>query len=105
MNLIKVGNFKVIVDYGHNVAAVKALSSVFAHLTSKRKISMASGTGNRLDEYIIEYGKTLGNIYDHIIITDTDPRDKPPGETAESRCFRWRTFERQQRFKISARCS
>ena len=83
MNLIKVGNFKVIVDYGHNVAAVKALSSVFAHLTSKKKIGMASGTGNRLDENIIEYGKTLGNIYDHIIITDTDPRDKLPGETAD----------------------
>ena len=44
---------------------------------------MHAGTGNRLDENIILYGRTLGGIYDRLIVTDSDARRRPPGETAE----------------------
>jgi cyanophycin synthetase len=83
MNIIDLGKFKVMVDYGHNAAAVKALSEVFSHLSTGKVINMGSGTGNRTDEYIIEFGRTLGKVYDHVIVTDTDPRNRSPGETAE----------------------
>jgi len=84
MNVFEVSDFKVLVDFGHNPAAVEALSSVFPYLKSGgRVIGMHSGTGNRRDENIIEFGRVLGRSYDHIVLADSDPRRRPPGETSE----------------------
>jgi cyanophycin synthetase len=83
MNIVDIGKFKVMVDYGHNAAAVRAISEVFSHLSTGKVINMGSGTGNRTDDHIIEFGRTLGEVYDRIVVTDTDPRDRPSGETAE----------------------
>jgi cyanophycin synthetase len=81
MNLIDFINFKVILDYGHNVPAVKALGSTLPHITKGKKIVVAHGTGNRLDEHINVFGSTLAEIYDHIIVADADPRNRKLGET------------------------
>jgi cyanophycin synthetase len=81
MNLIDFINFKVILDYGHNVPAVKALGSILPHITKGRKIAVAHGTGNRLDEHIKVFGATLADVYDHLILADADPRHRKPGET------------------------
>lgn len=81
MNIIDVGNFKVLIDYGHNPHALKALSKVLPTISKGRKISVSSGTGNRRDEDIVLFGKTLAGIYDYIIIKDSDPRKRSPGET------------------------
>jgi cyanophycin synthetase len=43
---------------------------------------MISGTGSRRDEDIVEFGKAVGGVYDHIVVTDTDPEDRASGETA-----------------------
>ena len=51
-------------------------------LARGRKINIAGGTGNRLDKDIFEFGKIIGKIYDHIFITDADPRKRARGETA-----------------------
>lgn len=83
MNLIDFITFKVIVDYGHNVPAVKAMGSALPHITKGRKIVVAHGTGNRLDEHIKEFGAALANVYDHLIVTDADQRQRGPGETSE----------------------
>ena len=42
---------------------------------------MCHGTGSRTNEQIIEYGKALAAAYDHIVLTDFDPRDRAKGET------------------------
>ena len=81
MNLIDFINFKVILDYGHNVPAVKALGSTLPHITKGKKIVVAHGTGNRLDEHIKVFGAALAEVYDYLIVTDADPRDRSPGET------------------------
>ncbi len=81
MNLIDFVSFKVILDYGHNVPAVRALGSALPHVTKGRKIVVAHGTGNRLDEHIMMFGAALADVYDHIIVTDADPRHRSPGET------------------------
>jgi cyanophycin synthetase len=83
MNIFEVSDFKVIVDYGHNPAAVEALSVVYPHLSTGRVIGMHSGTGNRRDEDIMEFGRVLGRIYDHIVLTDSDPRRRKLGETSD----------------------
>jgi cyanophycin synthetase len=83
MNIIDLEKFKVMVDYSHNVAAVRAISEVFPYLSKGKVISMAGGTGSRTDEHIMEFGKALAKVYDRIIVTDSDPRGRPPGETPE----------------------
>ena len=83
MNLIDFITFKVIVDYGHNVPAVKAVGSALPHITKGRKIVVAHGTGSRLDEHIKMFGATLSDVYDHLIVADADRRHRNPGETSE----------------------
>jgi cyanophycin synthetase len=83
MNILDVGNFKVIIDYGHNPHALEALAKVLPAISKGKKISVNSGTGNRRDEDIRLFGKTLAGIYDYIIIKDSDPRKRPLVETAK----------------------
>ena len=83
MNLIDFITFKVILDYGHNVAAVKAMGSALPHITKGRKIVVAHGTGNRLDEHIKVFGAALADVYDHLIVADADQRHRSPGETPD----------------------
>jgi cyanophycin synthetase len=83
MNILDVGNFKVIIDFGHNPHALEALAKVLPAISKGRKISVSSGTGNRRDEDIKLFGKTLAGIYDYIIIKDSDPRKRNLGETAK----------------------
>tara|TARA_R110002126_G_scaffold279836_1_gene426945 strand:- start:105701 stop:108322 length:2622 start_codon:yes stop_codon:yes gene_type:complete len=86
MNLIDFITFKVIVDYGHNVAAIKALGNTLPHITNGQKIVVAHGTGNRLDEDIKLFGSALADVYDRLIIADADPRQRETGETSRIVC-------------------
>jgi len=44
---------------------------------------MAAGTGNRRTQDIIDFGASLAEFYDYVVIADSDPRDRSPGETSE----------------------
>lgn len=83
VNIIDMGFFKVMIDYGHNPGAIEATGKMLPQLASGRKIRTADGTGNRRSEDIIEFGKAIGSFYDHVIVTDTHPWDRKVGETAE----------------------
>lgn len=82
MNVIDMGGFKVIVDYGHNTGAINATGEFIKGLMPGRKIRMASGVGNRRREDILEFGLALSKFYDHIVLCDSDPRERKLGETA-----------------------
>ncbi|MFC2157466.1 cyanophycin synthetase [Acidobacteriota bacterium] len=83
MNIIDMGTFKVMVDYSHNIGAVIATGQMLPFVAPGKKIRMAVGTGNRRTQDIIDFGASLAEFYDHIVISDTDPRDRVPGETCE----------------------
>jgi cyanophycin synthetase len=83
MNIIDMGNFKVMVDYSHNIGAVKATGQMLPFIAPGKKIRMAVGTGNRRTRDIIDFGESLAEFYDYVVITDTDPRNRAPGETCE----------------------
>lgn len=83
MNLIDFVTFKVIIDYGHNVPAIKALGATLPNISAGRKIVVAHGTGNRTDANIKEFGAALASVYDHLIVADMDPRSRQPGETSD----------------------
>jgi cyanophycin synthetase len=84
MNLFEVDRHHVLVDYGHNASALKALSEVIPEIArGGRVLNVASSSGNRRDEDIRAFGKALAGMYDEIYISDPDPRQRDPGETAE----------------------
>ena len=81
LNLIQKGDIKILVDYGHNAAALRALESTLAAIHTGRRIVSASATGNRRDEDLREFGEWVGRLYDDICLSDPDPRGRPEGET------------------------
>jgi cyanophycin synthetase len=82
MNIIDMGDFKVVIDYGHNIGAINATGEFINSLMPGKKIRMASGVGNRRKSDIFEFGLALSKFYDHVIICDSDPRERQKGETA-----------------------
>ena len=84
MNVMDMGAYKVLIDYGHNVHALQALAQVIPHLTtSGRVVNLANGSGNRRDEDLRAFGRTLARMYHHVVLCDPDPRGRRPGETIE----------------------
>jgi UDP-N-acetylmuramyl tripeptide synthase len=82
MNLMTLGGVKVLLDYGHNVPALEALSKVLPRLAPGRKINVANASGNRRDEDLAAFGAQIGTMYDRIILCDPDPRRRARGATA-----------------------
>jgi cyanophycin synthetase len=67
--------FKVILDYGHNPAAVKAIADMVGRLdVAGRRIGVVSAPGDRRDEDIREIARTAGEVFDHIILRRDDDR-------------------------------
>ena len=83
MNMIDIGDCKVLIDYGHNIGAIHATGEFVRNLMPGKKIRMASGVGNRREEDIIAYGKALAQYYDHIVLCDASHRIRKLGETAD----------------------
>jgi cyanophycin synthetase len=83
MNLFDFQTYKVLLDYGHNPESARAMAKLLPRLSPGRKIGLCHGTGSRTDEQLVELGKALARVYDHIILTDFDPRHRPAGETQD----------------------
>lgn len=81
MNLVDVGDFKVLIDYGHNVAAIRALNEFVRGLMPGRIIRMAAGVGDRRTEDIIAFGRLMAFASNHVIVCDPSPRRRKVGET------------------------
>ncbi len=81
-NLIEADGIKVLIDYGHNVPALEALSELVARIPANRRISVASAPGNRRDEDLFDLGALLARMHDVVFIYETDPRGRPVGEAA-----------------------
>ena len=72
--------FKVILDYGHNPAAMKAMADLVRRLdVAGRRIGVISAPGDRRDEDIAEIARHAGGAFDHLILrSDTDLRGRKP---------------------------
>lgn len=82
LNLFEKKGVRVLVDYGHNPPALRAIESTLSALQPARRIVSASATGNRRDEDLREFGAWLARLYDEVHLSDPDPRGRAPGETA-----------------------
>ena len=81
-NLIEADGVKVLIDYGHNVPALEALDALVGSLPARRRICVASAPGNRRDEDIVALGGQLAKMHDRLIVCETHPRGREPGDAA-----------------------
>ncbi len=79
MNVFDQNGFKVILDYGHNPAAVEAMCTLTDRLaesdalgTNGKRICVLSAPGDRRDEDIAETAKVAAGRFDHYICRRDD---------------------------------
>jgi cyanophycin synthetase len=75
--------FRVIVDYAHNAAGLKALGEVVTGLRHRymRTIGAISMAGDRRDEDIIELGRIAASMFDELVFReDPSTRGRTRGE-------------------------
>lgn len=83
-NVYNVNNFKIIVDYGHNAEAFKAVLNSMKKMEAKRLIGIIGVPGDRMDESIIRCGYICGCGFDFIYIKeDVDKRGRNEYEVAK----------------------
>lgn len=79
MNLFRVDNVNILLDYAHNVAAFKELKKYLMHIKSPKKIGIIAMSGDRAPDDIITIGSLSAEIFDEIIIRlEKDGRGRDP---------------------------
>ena len=82
-NLFRLGEARVIVDYGHNPGALAALGQSLAAFPHKRAVGLIGAPGDRRDVDLTAFGTIAAGIFDTIIIReDDDLRGRDAGEAA-----------------------
>lgn len=80
-NVLEYDGATVIVDYGHNEAAMLALIDAIGNMPHLRRSIVFTSAGDRRDEDIIRQGEILGNGFDHVVIyEDQCTRGRADGE-------------------------
>ncbi|EYE89784.1 cyanophycin synthetase [Fervidicella metallireducens AeB] len=82
-NVYNVDNFKVVVDYGHNIGGYTAVIESLKKMEFNRLVGVIGVPGDRTDSSIIEVGGICGKGFDYIYIKeDADKRGRKEGEVA-----------------------
>lgn len=83
-NMHDLGDFMVVLDYGHNIDGYKVTIEGIKSMNPSRIIGIIGVPGDRRNEDIINVGKTSGESFNKIIIKeDRDTRGRYPGEVAD----------------------
>lgn len=81
MNVFEFRDFKLIVDYAHNVGGYLELQKFMSQEVASVKIGIIAATGDRRDQDIIGIGEIAAEIFDEIIIRhDEDSRGRTNAE-------------------------
>lgn len=68
LNLFEFQNFKILLDYAHNPAGMRALKQVTDTMDATVKVGIIAGVGDRRDEDMNEIGSIAAEMFDEIII-------------------------------------
>ncbi|MEO8286402.1 MAG: cyanophycin synthetase [Chloroflexota bacterium] len=83
-NMFSLGQANVIVDYGHNPHALKAIQAALQQMKPRRKIGVVAAPGDRRDADIQELAVVAANTFDWVIVReDNDLRGRERGEIAD----------------------
>ena len=81
LNLLRVGNARVLVDYAHNPAAVEGLVEMALEIPARRRVGVLGAPGDRRDEDIRDLGRLAARLDGALVKEDHDRRGRPEGET------------------------
>lgn len=80
-NVLELSGLTIIVDYGHNVDALRALLDAIVQFPNGRRVVVYSCAGDRRDSDIIEQGRLLGLHFDEAWLYEGDyVRGRESGE-------------------------
>ncbi len=83
-NLLMVEGREVIVDYGHNVEALRSVGEFVQRSNAPASIGVITSPGDRRDCDISDFGSLAAQIFDRLIIRDGSTlRDRPPGQVVD----------------------
>ena len=68
LNFIEVGHATVLMDYAHNPAGARGLTSFINKLPYKYRTAVLNGTGDRRDDDIREFAQVIADSFDRIVI-------------------------------------
>ncbi len=75
--------FRVIVDYAHNPAAMRAMCDLVGRLRKRKTIGVIAAPGDRRDDDIRELGRIAGAAFDRLVVKeDSTRRGRVVGEVA-----------------------
>lgn len=80
-NLLEIDGATVVIDYGHNASALRALVQAIAPIPCRRRVAVYSVAGDRRDQDIFEQGLILGEAFDVVYLyEDNYRRGRAEGE-------------------------
>lgn len=83
-NMFNVGSFRVLVDYGHNIAGISGVIEAAQKLDANRLIGVIGVPGDRTDSSTLKIGEICGKGFDVVYVKeDIDLRGRKPGEVAK----------------------
>ncbi len=84
MNVFDGLGFKVIMDYGHNAAAVQAMCTLVENIPANKRVCVLSCPGDRRNEDIRNVAHIASRTFDHIVVRrDDSPRGRSGREVPE----------------------
>ncbi len=82
-NIFDMGEFKVMLDYGHNPSGYKEVLKFACKMEASRLVGVIGVPGDRLDRNITQVGEMCGGAFDTLYIKeDNDLRGRKQGEVA-----------------------
>ena len=83
-NIFDMGEFKVMLDYGHNPAGIKEVIKFVKKLDAKRFVGVIGMPGDRQDSSISSAAKICAGAFERLYIKeDADLRGRDAGEVAQ----------------------
>ena len=84
LNVHELGDVRVVVDYGHNAAALSAVAPALRTMASGRLFGVVGLPGDRRDEDALALGRTAAAAFDVVCCKeDQDRRGRAVGEMAQ----------------------
>jgi len=83
-NIFDMGEFKVMLDYGHNPAGIQEVVKFIKKLEAKRFVGVVGMPGDRLDSSISRAARICAGAFERLYIKeDSDLRGRDAGEVAQ----------------------
>jgi cyanophycin synthetase len=83
-NVLQFNGSTVVIDYGHNAAAIKALCDAFDKMSHERRLIVYTAAGDRRDEDIILQAELIANAFDLMVLyEDACTRGRKDGEICQ----------------------